>query len=132
MINDPISDLLTRIRNSNERFKERVDVPSSRILRNIVSILKQEGFIRNFRYLESKTNQGILRIYLKYGPNKEHVIQGLRRVSKPSVRRYVKKDEIPNVLNGLGIAIISTSKGLMTDREARELGVGGEIICEVW
>ncbi len=131
MINDPIADMLTRIRNANIRYMERVDVPSSRILRSIVSILKQEGFIRNFRYLENK-KQGILRVYLKYGPNKERVIRGVRRASKLSVRRYVKKDEIPVILNGLGVAILTTSRGLMTDKEARRQGIGGEVLCEVW
>lgn len=131
MINDPIADMLTRIRNANIRYMERVDVPSSRILRNIVSILKQEGFIRNFRYLENR-KQGVLRIYLKYGPNKEQVIRGVRRASKLSVRRYVKKDEIPVILNGLGVAILTTSRGLMTDKEARRQGIGGEVLCEVW
>lgn len=131
MINDPVSDMLTRIRNANTRYKERVDVPSSKMLRSIVSILKQEGFIRNYRYLENET-QGVLRIYLKYGSNRERVIQGLRRVSKPSVRRYVGKDEVPRVLNGLGVAIISTSSGLMTDKDARQRGIGGEVVCEIW
>ena len=131
MINDPVADMLTRIRNANMRYKERVDVPSSKLLRGIVSILKQEGFIRNYRYLEAEKH-GILRVYLKYGPEREKVIQGLRRVSKLSVRRYVGKDKIPRVLNGLGIAIISTSRGLMTDKEARRQGVGGEVLCEVW
>lgn len=131
MINDPVADMLTRIRNANVRYKERVDVPSSKMLRSIVSILKQEGFIRNYRYLENET-QGVLRIYLKYGANRERVIQGLKRISKPSVRRYVGKDEVPRVLNGLGVAIISTSQGIMTDKDARRLGIGGEVVCEIW
>lgn len=128
---DPIADLLTRIRNGNMVMHETVEVPSSRIKMSISAILREEGYIKDFEYIEDG-KQGIIRIYLKYGPNKEKVITGLKRISKPGLRVYVKKDEIPKVLGGLGTAVISTSKGLMTDKKARNAKLGGEVVCYIW
>ncbi|MEQ8176144.1 MAG: 30S ribosomal protein S8 [Syntrophomonadaceae bacterium] len=128
---DPIADLLTRIRNGNMVMHETVEVPSSRIKMSISEILREEGYIKDFEYIEDG-KQGIIRIYLKYGPNKEKVITGLKRISKPGLRVYVKKDEIPKVLGGLGTAVISTSKGLMTDKKARNAKLGGEVVCYIW
>jgi small subunit ribosomal protein S8 len=128
---DPISDLLTQIRNANRVFKEKIEVPSSRMKESIVAILKREGFIRNYRVLDRGSKRTI-RIYLKYGPNKERVITNLKRISKPSLRVYSGVSHLPHVLGGLGIAIVSTPKGLLTDREARAEHVGGEIVCEIW
>jgi small subunit ribosomal protein S8 len=130
-MSDPIADMLTRIRNANTVRHEVVEVPASKIKRQIAEILKNEGFIRDCEYIEDN-KQGILRIFLKYGPNNERVITGLKRISKPGLRVYTKASEIPRVLGGLGIAIISTSKGLMTDKQARQLNTGGEVICYVW
>jgi small subunit ribosomal protein S8 len=130
-MSDPIADLLTQIRNANMGYKEKVEIPSSRMREGIVAILKREGFIRNYRIIEHQ-RKGILRIYLKYGPNREHVITNLKRVSKPSLRIYSGVPQLPRVLGGLGIAIISTPKGLLTDREARVANVGGEVLCEIW
>lgn len=131
VMTDPIADFLTRIRNANTAYKETVEIPASRMKRAIAEILKEEGFIKDFEYIEDG-KQGVIRIYLKYGPNREKVITGLKRISKPGLRVYVGKEEIPKVLGGLGIAIISTSKGIMTDKKARKEGVGGEVICYVW
>ncbi|MDN5293877.1 MAG: small subunit ribosomal protein [Eubacteriales bacterium] len=131
VMTDPIADFLTRIRNANMVYHEKVEVPASKMKLAIAKIMKEEGFIRDVEYIEDG-KQGILRIYLKYGPNKEKVITGLKRISKPGLRVYCKKDEIPKVLGGLGIAIISTSKGLMTDKQARKEGLGGEVICYIW
>ncbi|AZR74731.1 30S ribosomal protein S8 [Anoxybacter fermentans] len=128
---DPIADMLTRIRNANMVRKETVDVPASRIKEEIATVLKNEGFIKDYQRI-AEGPQGILRLYLKYGKDGQRVISGLKRISKPGLRVYAKKDEIPKVLGGLGIAIISTSKGIMTDKEARKLGIGGEVICYVW
>ncbi len=128
---DPIADLLTRIRNANTVNRDKVEVPASRVKKAIVEIIKQEGFIKDFEYIEDG-KQGILRLYLKYGQNKEKVITGLKRISKPGLRVYAKKDEIPRVLGGLGVALISTSKGIMADKKARQQGLGGEVICYVW
>lgn len=128
---DPIADFLTRIRNATTVRKETVEVPASKMKRAIADILKREGFIRDYEYIEDG-KQGILRLYLKYGPNKEKVITGLKRISKPGLRVYARKDQLPKVLGGLGIAIISTSRGLMTDKEARKRGLGGEVICYIW
>jgi len=128
---DPIADMLTRIRNANREYHEKVDVPASRVKEAIARILLREGFIRNYRLIEDG-KQGILRIYLKYGENKERVISDLVRVSKPGRRVYVGKDELPKVKGGLGIAILSTSKGIMTAYEARKANVGGEVLCYVW
>ncbi|HHV72348.1 MAG TPA: 30S ribosomal protein S8 [Clostridia bacterium] len=131
VMTDPIADMLTRIRNANTVYHEYVDMPSSKMKRAIAEILKEEGFIKEYEIIPDG-KQGILRIYLKYGANKEKVITGLKRISKPGLRVYVQKDEVPRVLGGLGIAVISTSKGVITDKRARELGVGGEVICYVW
>ena len=128
---DPIADYLTRIRNANMVRHESLEVPASRIKKDISEILKREGFIRDYEVIEDD-KQGIIRVFLKYGKNNERVISGLKRISKPGLRNYVKANEVPKVLNGLGIAIISTSKGLKTDKEARELGVGGEVLAFVW
>lgn len=129
--NDPIADMLTRIRNAVKARHDRVDVPGSKILRGIAEILKQEGYIRDYEWIEQGP-QGLLRIHLKYGPQKTSVITGLKRISRPGLRVYAGKDEFPRVLGGLGIAIISTPKGLMTDRKARQLGLGGEVLCYIW
>lgn len=128
---DPIADLLTRIRNGSMAKLQKVDVPSSNMKVGIVNVLKNEGFIKNYKLI-SDQKQGILRIYLKYIDENDSVISEIKRVSKPGGRRYVKNDNIPTVKQGLGIAILSTSKGLMTDKVAREVGVGGELICTVW
>jgi len=131
---DPIADMLTRIRNANMVFKEYTDIPASKLKRAICEILKREGFIADYKYIEDG-KQGILRVYLKYKGsrrNRERVIHGIVRVSHTGRRVYVDKDHIPKVKNGLGIAILTTSKGVLTDKEARELGVGGEVIAYVW
>ncbi|HDL50809.1 MAG TPA: 30S ribosomal protein S8 [Firmicutes bacterium] len=128
---DPIADLITRIRNANVVYKESTEVPYSRIKRNIVQILKDEGYISDYEVIE-KDNKKTIKIYLKYGKNKERIIMGIQRVSKPGRRIYVGKDQVPKVLNGIGIAIISTSKGLVTDRVARKIGQGGEVLLYVW
>jgi len=128
---DPIAEFLTRIRNANTAYKETVEIPASRIKREMTEILKQEGFIKDYEYIEDG-KQGVIRIYLKYGPNKERLFTGLKRISKPGLRVYAQKDQVPKVLNGLGIAIISTSKGILTDKEARKTGVGGEVLCYIW
>ncbi|WP_033827275.1 30S ribosomal protein S8 [Bacillus andreraoultii] len=131
VMTDPIADLLTRIRNANMVRHESLEVASSKIKKDIVEILKREGFIRDVEYIEDN-KQGIIRIFLKYGPNNERVITGLKRISKPGLRVYAKADEVPKVLNGLGIAIISTSTGVVTDKEARARKVGGEVLAYVW
>lgn len=128
---DPIADMLARIRNANLIFRDRVDVPGSKLKREIARILKEEGYIRDYQWINDK-KQGIIRLYLKYGPNKERVITGLKRISRPGLRVYARHDELPRVLGGLGIAILSTSQGVMTDKQARKLGVGGEVLCYVW
>ena len=130
-ITDPIADMLTRIRNAGTAKHETVDVPASKMKISIAQILLDEGYIKGFQMIDDGT-QGIIRITLKYLPGKQRVIQGLRRVSKPGLRVYAGADELPRVLNGLGIAIISTSKGVMTDKEARKLHVGGEVLAFVW
>ena len=128
---DPIADMLTRIRNANTVTRDVVEVPSSRVKRDVAKILKEEGYIRDYE-VSADRKQGILRLYLKYGPNKQKVITGLKRISKPGLRVYANKDNIPKVLGGLGIAVISTPKGIMADKTARREGVGGEVICYVW
>jgi len=128
---DPIADLLTRIRNGAMAKLQKVDIPSSNMKVGIVNVLKNEGYIKNYKLI-SDQKQGILRIYLKYIDESDSVISEIKRVSKPGGRRYVKSDNIPKIKQGLGIAILSTSKGLMTDKVARESGVGGELICTVW
>ncbi|MCM8710784.1 30S ribosomal protein S8 [Clostridium sp. SYSU_GA19001] len=128
---DPIADLLTRIRNANVVRHEIVEVPSSNIKKAVANIMLQEGYLKNIE----EYNDGsvpMLRLSMKYGANKQRVITGLRRISKPGLRVYCRKEEIPKVLNGLGVAVISTSKGIVTDREARKLGLGGEVICYIW
>ena len=130
-ITDPIADMLTRIRNANAAKHETVDVPASNLKKAIAQILLDEGYIKSFQIVEDGT-QGIIRITLKYLGNKEKVITGLRRVSKPGLRVYAGADELPQVLRGLGIAIISTSKGVMTDKKARANHVGGEVLAFVW
>ena len=130
-ITDPIADMLTRIRNANNAKHDTVDVPASNMKKSIAQILLDEGYIKNFQVVEDGT-QGVIHISLKYNAGKEKVITGLRRVSKPGLRVYVGADELPRVLRGLGIAIISTSKGVMTDKKARELNVGGEVLAFVW
>jgi small subunit ribosomal protein S8 len=130
-VTDPIAEMLTRIRNANQAMKDRVDIPSSKIKQEIAKILKEEGYIKNYRVISDR-RQGILRIYLKYTSKSEKVISGIKRISKSSLKCYVKGDKVPKVLNGLGIAILSTSQGLMTDRAARTRKIGGEVICYVW
>jgi len=131
MVTDPVADLLTRIRNGSMAEHEKVDVPASKLKVRVVEILKEEGFIKNFRVIEDQ-KQGVLRVYLKYGPAQERVITGLRRVSKPGRRLYVSADRIPSVLGGMGVAILSTPRGVLTDRESRKAKVGGEVLCYVW
>ena len=131
VMTDPIADLLTRIRNANAVRHEVVEVPSSNMKKAVANILLQEGYIKELE----EYNDGVvpmLRISLKYGADKERVITGIKRISKPGLRVYCKKDEIPKVLSGLGIAIISTSTGLLVDREARKAGLGGEVVCYIW
>ena len=130
-MSDPLADMLTRIRNAGMVRYETVDVPMSNLKVGVAKVLREEGYIKDYQVIEDN-KQGTLRIELKYGPHDERVINGLRRVSKPGLRRYVKADEIPKVLSGLGISILSTSKGIITDREARRLRIGGEILCEAW
>ena len=130
-ITDPIADMLTRIRNANNAKHDTVDVPASNMKKSIAQILLEEGYIKNFQLIDNGT-QGVIRVTLKYGAGKEKVISGLRRVSKPGLRVYAGADELPKVLRGLGIAIVSTSKGVMTDKKARECHVGGEVLAFVW
>ena len=128
---DPIADMLTRIRNANMVRHEKLELPGSNMKKDIAEILKREGFVRDVEYIEDD-KQGLIRIFLKYGSNNERVITGLKRISKPGLRVYAKTDEVPRVLNGLGIALVSTSQGLLTDKEASAKKVGGEIIAYVW
>jgi len=131
MMTDPIADMLTRIRNANQAVHDKVDIPTSRLKVEVAKILRAEGFIKNFKVLESDT-QGILRIYLRYGQGNQRIITGLRRVSRPGLRVYTNSRRLPRVMSGLGVAILSTSQGLMTERAAKERGVGGEVLCHVW
>jgi small subunit ribosomal protein S8 len=131
MMSDPIADLLTRIRNASRAEHEKVDIPASRLKVRIAEILKAEGFIKNFRLIENP-KQGTLRVYLKYGAGNEKIISGLVRVSKPGRRVYVGRDRIPSILGGMGVAILSTSRGVMTDREVRKQKLGGEVLAYVW
>ena len=128
---DPIADMLTRVRNANSAFQTSVTMPSSRKLVEIARIMKQEGYIADYNVVAAEP-QDSLEVTLKYGPKKERTISGIRRISKPGLRVYAKKDELPRVLGGLGIAVISTSAGVMTDRDARKAGVGGEVVAYVW
>ena len=130
-LTDPIADMLTRIRNANSVGKDRVDIPASKVKTSIGELLKDEGFINDVKLVERKP-QNMIRVYLKYGDNDEKVISGIKRISKPGLRVYVGNDEVPQVLGGLGIAVISTSQGVMSDKEARNKGIGGEVICYVW
>jgi len=130
-ISDPIADMLTRIRNAAKARFNSVDIPGSTLKTEVAKILKNEGFVRNYKFLKDG-KQGILRVYLKYGEGQSNVIYGLKRISKPSRRVYVNCKEIKSVYNGMGIAILSTSKGVMTDKRARQEKVGGEILCHVW
>ena len=131
MMTDPIADMLTRIRNANRAGHEKVDILSSRLKVEIARILKEEGFIKNYKVIEDK-RQGILRVYLKYGPGNEPALRGISRVSRPGLRVYARTAKIPRVMSGLGVAILTTSRGVMTDREARSQSVGGEILCYAW
>ena len=128
---DPVADMLTRIRNANTAGHAEVDVPASKIKKNIAEILLKEGYIKGYEVVEAEP-QSTIKVQMKYGPAKKRVISGIKRISKPGLKVYAKKGEVPKVLGGLGIAIISTSNGLLTDKQARELGVGGEVICYVW
>ena len=131
VVTDTIADMLTRIRNANSMGYEEVTVPASKLKVELAKILKEEGFIKEYKVVSENVQKNIL-LTLKYGNKKEKVITGLRRISKPGLRVYVKSDEVPKVLNGLGIAIISTSKGIMTDKEARKQNLGGEVLAYVW
>ncbi len=130
-MSDPIADFLTRIRNANMAQHESVEAPASKMKKDIAEILKNEGFIRDVEYVDDN-KQGIIRVFLKYGKDGQRVISGLKRISKPGLRTYVKADAVPKVLNGLGIAIISTSEGVVTDKVARAKHIGGEVIAYVW
>lgn len=129
---DPVADMLTRIRNANTAGHETVDIPASKVKKSIAGILTDEGYIEGYDFIED-SKQGVIRVNMKYGADtKVKVISGLKKISKPGLKVYAKSDEVPKVLGGLGIAIISTSSGVISDREARRLGVGGEVICYVW
>jgi small subunit ribosomal protein S8 len=128
---DPISDFLTRIRNASMARHNKVDIPASNLLKEVTKIFLEEGYILNYTTIDDN-KQGIIRIYLKYGNNKRSVIKGMRRISSPGLRRYVRVENIPRVLNGLGIAILSTPKGILTDKKAKREKVGGEVLCYVW
>ena len=130
-MSDPIADMLTRIRNAGKAKIDTIDIPGSKLKVELARVLKEEGFIRNYKFLKD-TKQGILRIYMKYGENETCAIFGLKRMSKASRRTYLKSKDIKPVLNGMGISIISTSKGVLTDRQARQENVGGEILCTIW
>ena len=128
---DTIADMLTRIRNANTVGHATVEIPASKMKKAIAEILKEEGYIRGYEVIEDG-KQGIIKVSMKYGPDKTKVISGIKKISKPGLKVYAKADDVPKVLGGLGIAIISTSNGLITDKQARKLGVGGEVICYVW
>jgi small subunit ribosomal protein S8 len=128
---DPIADMLTRIRNANTVGHATVDIPASKMKKSIADILLEEGYIKGYDLIEDGP-QGTIRVQMKYGADKERVISGIKKISKPGLKVYAKSSEVPKVLGGLGIAIISTSKGVISDKEARKLGVGGEVICYVW
>jgi len=128
---DPVADMLTRIRNANTAGHQTVDVPASKMKKSIAGILKDEGYIDDFEVIEDG-KQGIIKIKMKYAPGKVRIISGIRKISKPGLKVFVKAEDVPRVLGGLGIAIISTSKGVVSDKEARRIGIGGEVICYVW
>lgn len=131
LVNDPIADMLTRIRNANQMRYKEVEVPASKMKLEIARILKEEGFINDFK-IKKNNVQNVITLNLKYGEKKERVITGLKRISKPGLRVYVKSDEVPRVLSGLGIAVISTSKGVMTDKQAKAESLGGEVLAYIW
>lgn len=131
MMTDPIADMLTRIRNANVAVHDKVDIPASGLKVEVAKVLRAEGYIKNFKLLDAD-KQGTLRIYLKYGPGNQRIISGLRRVSRPGLRVYAQARRVPRVMSGLGVAILSTSEGLMTGRAATNRGVGGEVLCYVW
>ena len=131
VMTDPIADMLTRLRNANSVFHDKVEIPASKIKNSIADVLKEEGFIKDYTLTEDN-KQGMLTLSLKYGPEREKVISGIKRISKPGLRQYAKSAELPRVLGGLGVAIISTSKGIMSDKQARKAGLGGEILAYVW
>ena len=128
---DPIADMLTRIRNANNAKHESVEIPASNMKKQIAQILVDEGYIKSFNVIDDG-KQDVIKVFLKYGPNKSKVLQGIKRISKPGLRTYVGKEEIPQVMRGLGVAIVSTSKGVMTDKAARKENVGGEVLAFVW
>ena len=131
MVTDPVADLLTRVRNANSANHDTVEAPASKLSMEIIKILQGEGFIKGFENVKDAKFPTV-RVHLKYGPKKEKVITNLKRISKPGLRIYAGRDKLPRVLRGLGIAVISTSRGVMTDKEARKLGIGGEVLCYVW
>jgi len=131
MVSDPIGDFLNRIRNAQKARFDKVDIPASRIKANLARILKEEGYIKNYKFIRDD-KQGILRVHLKYGESRDGAVTGAKRISKPGCRAYVGHEKIPRILNGMGISIISTSSGIMTDRQARKERVGGEVLCAIW
>ncbi|NLK07775.1 MAG: 30S ribosomal protein S8 [Firmicutes bacterium] len=131
VMTDPIADMLTRIRNANSAKHDSVDIPVSKLKVEVARILKDEGYVRDYKVIDDGKH-GFLRVYLRYGANKQLTISGIKRISKPGLRVYAKRDEIPRVLGGLGIAVLSTSHGVMTDKQARQARVGGEVLCYVW
>lgn len=128
---DPIADMLTRIRNANVAFHDQVDVPASKIKEQIARVLKREGYVKDFQVINTGV-QGVIRLFLKYGPNRERVISGMRRISSPGLRVYVKKSDIPRIFGGLGVVILSTPRGVLTGKQAKKLDVGGEVLAYVW
>jgi len=128
---DPIADMLTRVRNASSARHEQVDIPASRVKEAIARILRDEGFVQSYERIDEGP-QGILRVHLKYGVERRRVLMGLRRISRPGLRVYARKERMPRVLGGLGVAVVSTSKGIVTDAEARRLGLGGEVLCYIW
>lgn len=128
---DPIADMLTRIRNASRAYHETVDIPASKMKEELAKILKEEGYINEYRIVQ-ENGFNVIRVNLSYGPDRERTITGIRRISKPGLRVYAKKEEVPRVLGGLGISVLSTSKGIMTGREAKKAGLGGEVVCYVW
>ena len=131
VMTDPIADMLTRVRNANSVYHSKVEIPASKIKKAIAEVLKEEGFIKDYTFT-ADSKQGMLTVFLKYGPVREKVITGIKRISKPGLRAYAKHDELPRVLEGLGIAISSTSKGIISDKNARKAGLGGEVIAYIW
>jgi small subunit ribosomal protein S8 len=131
MLTDPIADMLTRIRNSVLIKSEKVDIPASRLKVEIAKIMKEEGFIKSYKIIKDK-KQGVLRVTLKYSPDNKPIVEGLKRISKPGRRVYVGKDEVPSVMSGIGIAVVTTPRGILTDKACRREGVGGEVLCYIW